>query len=633
VPACKSQKCSTINVVAGTTLKQQPEGNCQKSVCDGNGAVAAIENDANIPADGPCTKGSCLNGKPEQTPVAEGAACNGGWVCDAAGNCVNCNTPSDCGVDATCQVRTCDNHACGSANLPKGTVAPAQYQTDGNCYRKECDGNGNLINAIDDSDVPDPPLCYVASCKSGAPTYAALGSGLIDPGCPVNTKHCDGKGHCVACVSNSDCPVGSPVCLANVCAAATCSDGFKNGQETDLDCGGGTCPKCADTLGCKVGGDCLDGVCSAGHCAVPTCADSVKNGQETDVDCGGAGCPKCVVGKTCGAPGDCTTGFCQGNVCACPILTCGGACVDPASDANNCGACGHSCQGGACVGSACQPVVLAAGPGSAYAIAVDATDVYWTNDSGTIMKVPLAGGATTTVASGQNSPRGIAVDATSVYWTTYIGGTVMKAPRGGGAPTTLASGQSFPLTMAVDATSVYWVNWTNPGTVMKIPLGGGAPKTLASGQNRPDGIAVDATSVYWTNDANPGTVMKAPLGGGASTMLASGQNFPQAMAVDATSVYWVNVSDGTLMKVPIGGGAATTLATGQSSPIGLAVDATSVYWVNFTDPGTVMKVPLGGGAPTTIASAQKIPFAIAVDTTSVYWTNPGGGTVMKVAKP
>ena len=42
------------------------------------------------------------------------------------------------------------------------------------------------------------------------------------------------------------------------------------------------------------------------------------------------------------------------------------------------------------------------------------------------MKAPLTGGAPTTLASGQGYPWAIAVDATSVYWTTVGDGTVMK---------------------------------------------------------------------------------------------------------------------------------------------------------------------------------------------------------------
>jgi hypothetical protein len=150
-----------------------------------------------------------------------------------------------------------------------------------------------------------------------------------------------------------------------------------------------------------------------------------------------------------------------------------------------------------------------------YGIALDttATNVYWTvnapNGQGAVMKVARAGGTPTTIATGQNFPAGIAVDATNVYWTNNLDGTIMKAPLAGGTPTVIASGQSFPFGIAVDGTNVYWTNngTNNGGTVMKAPISGGSTTTIASGQNFPLAIAVDATSVYWTNNLG-GTVMK-----------------------------------------------------------------------------------------------------------------------------
>jgi hypothetical protein len=100
------------------------------------------------------------------------------------------------------------------------------------------------------------------------------------------------------------------------------------------------------------------------------------------------------------------------------------------------------------------------------------------------------------------------VDRTSVYWTdtglitsATVSGTVMKIPLAGGTPTTLASGQDQPYGIAVDTSAVYWTN-RRDGRVMKVPVGGGAPATVASGQRAPYGIAVNGTSAYWTDPSH-----------------------------------------------------------------------------------------------------------------------------------
>lgn len=73
---------------------------------------------------------------------------------------------------------------------------------------------------------------------------------------------------------------------------STCTDGKKNGLETDIDCGGPTCPPCTYGKNCKNSTDCSSGVCAIGYCQAPSCIDGVKNGNETGVDCGGT-CPPC----------------------------------------------------------------------------------------------------------------------------------------------------------------------------------------------------------------------------------------------------------------------------------------------------------------------------------------------------
>jgi hypothetical protein len=70
---------------------------------------------------------------------------------------------------------------------------------------------------------------------------------------------------------------------------------------------------------------------------------------------------------------------------------------------------------------------LATGAGAALQLAVDADRVYFFGPDG-LAAVPTGGGAVTTLAPG-STPAGIAVDATDVYWTDADAGTVMKVAK------------------------------------------------------------------------------------------------------------------------------------------------------------------------------------------------------------
>src|SRR5262249_26744832 len=71
---------------------------------------------------------------------------------------------------------------------------------------------------------------------------------------------CNACGPGKSCLGNSDCD--STICTAGVCQASTCSDGIMNQGETDIDCGGPNCPKCAWTRagGGFTGTPCFDGI-------------------------------------------------------------------------------------------------------------------------------------------------------------------------------------------------------------------------------------------------------------------------------------------------------------------------------------------------------------------------------------
>jgi len=181
----------------------------------------------------------------------------------------------------------------------------------------------------------------------------------------------------VSCSSSTESSPGSDI-------EPTCTDGTKNGAETDIDCGGANCGACEAGSTCRGDLDCAeDSVCNEGTCgdAVepdpgPTCTDGIKNGAETDTDCGGADCEPCESGAACRGEADCVAGLlCSAGVCVSPL--CGDGVVNPgeacdAGDANADGVadvCRTDCTVAACgdgvrdTGEACDDGNTADGDG------------------------------------------------------------------------------------------------------------------------------------------------------------------------------------------------------------------------------------------------------------------------------
>ena len=181
-------------------------------------------------------------------------------------------------------------------------------------------------------------------------------------GDPCASGVCDGTGECVECVETEDC--GDPLqgCMRNTCIPIDCGDSRQNGAETDVDCGGPTCPPCADGLGCGAAADCESGVCADGggsfKCQVADCDDGVSNGGETGVDCGGpcvAGDDKkCADGDGCGDADDCVSGVCDADTNTCSAPICGDGVINQPGEACDDGnrvngdTCNNNCGFGEC---------------------------------------------------------------------------------------------------------------------------------------------------------------------------------------------------------------------------------------------------------------------------------------------
>lgn len=206
--------------------------------------------------------------------------------------------------------------------------------------------------------------------------------------------------------------------------------------------------------------------------------------------------------------------------------------------------------------------VLASDQTDVFNLAVDASSVYWGVDCGTgpscgaIRAVPSDGGTPRDLGPA-GDPVGIAVDSVSVYWTEPAPGLIRKMPLAGGAQTTLAGtavsgGETWSI--AVGGASVYWTIMNSPSPLLTMSSGGGPPAGIACGASS-DALALDAKSVYWTRLAD-GALMSSEGGGsvsGRSTVVAAKQGADH-IAVDDTNVYWTTGTEVRKTRKPSGGG-------------------------------------------------------------------------------
>jgi hypothetical protein len=120
---------------------------------------------------------------------------------------------------------------------------------------------------------------------------------------------------------------------------------------------------------------------------------------------------------------------------------------------------------GADLGGA-SPATLTSGESYTWAIATDASNVYWATDNGVRTIGKDGQGYLINVSSGP--VHGIAVDATDIYYT--LGTDVLKVPIGSTSSTLVAAASASTQDVAVGATDVYYstVDFLGMGTLIKV---------------------------------------------------------------------------------------------------------------------------------------------------------------------
>ena len=233
-----------------------------------------------------------------------------------------------------------DDGVGGDATVDAGTPC----STDENC------------SAAPEGTVCDTARGVCAGCVAGGTSCAAgdycdTSTHACATGCDTDgdcgrVTHCDAARHrCVGCAADGDCVPGT------VCAMGTCVPGCNDQQPCGVGhvcCANACVDTHADAMNCGACGNACDkgGACCAGACA--TVAGDTANCGRCGARCGAAnGTPACAAG-VCGVA-SCNTGFgdCNGRGDD-------GCESELASDPMNCGGCGRACPHGVNATTVCM---------------------------------------------------------------------------------------------------------------------------------------------------------------------------------------------------------------------------------------------------------------------------------------
>jgi len=240
---------------------------------------------------------------------SECGACDGGYLEDGAGGCVECLSEADCPDDAeTCTIKTCTDGACGQA--PGNAGSECRAAVDACDVAESCDGVA--------------PICP-------ADQLAADGAPCGDPTETIcdHADSCDGG----VCLDNLE--PATTVCRADAgdCDVPELCDGAGACPADTLEPDGTACGDATETT-CDHADTCDDGVCidnlepattvcraDAGDCDVPELCDGAGACPVDAFEPDGTACPN---GLFCDGAETCSAGVCvdQADPCTAGTSVC-----------------------------------------------------------------------------------------------------------------------------------------------------------------------------------------------------------------------------------------------------------------------------------------------------------------------
>ena len=261
----------------------------------------------------------------------------GGVTCDDIG-----------GLPARCLAGKCQDARCLSGNEPFCEKAECTIDEDcepeSPCAKPTCEA-GVCFSDGEQSSCPHPLVCDV---ESGAcfqpPTECQIADDCtFTSECTIAECALD---LCIYKPAADETPCSAGKCMAGSCVTDTCTNSVKDGDESDIDCGG-SCSKCGLGKVCTQHADCLSDACDGISSLTCEAPDTCGNGKiETGEGCddgetvAGDGCnASCLLedGSMCTTGAQCESGTCditgsmtcvQGGMCGNNMMDAGEACDD-----------------------------------------------------------------------------------------------------------------------------------------------------------------------------------------------------------------------------------------------------------------------------------------------------------------
>jgi len=304
----ETSNASTSGATGGMTTTDASTTNassdCPSSTCPTSIEPTTDASTTDTPTTEPVTSGSTteMTGSSGAGPICGDGTIDAGEQCDDGPS-----NADDAACTAGCQTAVCGDtlvlagvEGCDDGNVDDGDGCSADCQLE-SCGDSKVQGQ----EECDDGNAADDDAC-LSTCKNAVCGDSAVFAGMeeCDDGNMVDTDACLATckaakcGDMVVQDTVDECDDGNmsnaDMCT-NMCKLPTCMDKLVDGKETDEDCGGGTCPKCALGKKCLVGADCGSGLCTANVCAPPqSCkqilaADPQAKSGKFNVDIDGVG--------------------------------------------------------------------------------------------------------------------------------------------------------------------------------------------------------------------------------------------------------------------------------------------------------------------------------------------------------